>query len=82
MAQTWYPSLLDCIAVPCLTEKNFLQELQRCGIRGWAVRSFTLSDPHCGQVVPLGQRLSMNHRSAVASSGNILNSSASVIPLR
>ena len=47
------------MAVPCLTERNLRQELQRCGMVGWADRSFTVSDPQAGQVIPLGQRLSM-----------------------
>ena len=33
----------------------------------------TLSDPQCGQVMPLGQRRPMNQASAVASSGNSLH---------
>ena len=38
------------------------------------------ADPQLGQATPFGQRVSMNHRSAVSSSGNILNSLVSESP--
>ena len=82
MSHTWNPSLLDCITVPVRTLNRFRQSRQRNGMVLWAHPVWTLSDPHQWQAMPSGQRCSTNHRSAAASSGNILNRPASVIPVR
>ena len=74
--------LEPCITVPVLTLKSLRQSRQRkgCGLR--VGRSWTLTDPHAGQAIPLGQRAAMNSCSTAVSSENRLAASNSVIPLR
>ena len=70
------------MTVPVRTENFLRQSRQRYGIVACLHPSWTFSLPHRGQPTPLGQRTPANQRSAASSSGNFLNSSASVMPLR
>ena len=72
-ARTDYPSLLDCITVPVRTLNRRRQSRQRNGMVLWAQPVWTRVEPHQWQAMPSGQRSSMNHCSAAASFGNILN---------
>ena len=69
ISQVWNPSLLDCITVPVRTLNRRRQVRQRNGIVLWAHPVWTSIEPHQWQAMPSGQRCSMNHRSAAASSG-------------
>ncbi len=72
------------MTVPVLVLKNCVGQAfsrQRYFMVRCLSRICTLSDPHLGQQIPVGQRCSTNHFSAVSLSGNVLSSCLSVVPL-
>ena len=62
------------MTVLVLVLKRFRQSLHLKGMDLCLAPVWTFKDPHQMQQIPLGQNCSMNHASAVLSSGNILNS--------
>ena len=82
MAHVWRPTFEHSIAVAVLTEKNFRQVRQRCRMVGWEAFSCTLSEPHRAQVIPAGQRDSVNQSSAAWLYGNMRTRSRNDSPVR
>ena len=84
MAHFRYPIFDASMTVPVLTLNRLRQPFsrQRYGMDACFAPDRTRVEPQCGQAGPVGHRDSANHASAVASSGNMSNSSMRLIPLR